>query len=82
MIVKFRMPAAEGEAYAPGCLDESIGQEVMVKGVAGRMRGVLRSADVAEDGQSVEVGLEIPDDAESMFVRNEPVAGYSIGFDA
>lgn len=69
MDITFRMPAAEDEAFAPGCLDGYVGRTITVKTTIGqRVHGQLVRYTVAADKRSMEVTVSIPDDAESIFV--------------
>lgn len=64
--VEFVHRAPEGSAFAPGAFDGQIGEEVTVSRQAGaayrqQALGVLREAEVAEDGQSVRMVMDLPD---------------------
>lgn len=80
MLIEFTMPAEEDEAYAPGCLDASVGQRIDVRlAIGGNVKGTLKSYRVAENGRSMRLVVELPDEATSIVV---PRGGYSIGFSA
>lgn len=79
--IEFTMPAAEGEVYAPGCLDGYVDRTITVKlAVGGSVKGTLKSYRVAENRQSMRVVVDLPDEAASIIVP--PQSGYSIGFNA
>lgn len=65
--VEFVYPAPDGERFAPGAFDGRIGQPVTVSRQvtehysAVLADAVLREAEVAEDGLSVRVVVELPD---------------------
>jgi phage head maturation protease len=56
-----------GEVFAPGCFDSSVGKHVPFK-VDGQSVTTceLLAAEVAEDGLSVQLTLETPDDEPSI----------------
>lgn len=64
--IEFVHQAEDGELFAPGAFDGQIGQEVPVSRQANlayrqRATGVLREAEVAEDGRSVRLVVDLPD---------------------
>lgn len=83
MQIEFTMPADEGEAYAPGCLDGHVGRLITVNlAVGGRVKGTLKSYRVAENRLSMRVVVELPAEARSIIVPPPARGGYSIGFNA
>jgi hypothetical protein len=65
--VEFVYPAPEDERYAPGAFDGRIGQPItMTRQVSTNYsvvltEGVLREAEVIQDGHAVRVVVELPD---------------------
>lgn len=54
-------PAPEGERWAAGSWDGSVGNTIPVRGLgSGEVTGRIVAATVAEDGRSVELTLEVP----------------------
>lgn len=61
--VGFVVRAEDGEVFGPRCLDGSIGKPIMVKGasVLGPTEATLVSYEVAPDGSSIAVTVDVPD---------------------
>ena len=54
-------PAPEGEQWAPGSWDATVGNTIPVRGLGpDEVTGRIVAAVVAEDGSSVELTLEVP----------------------
>jgi hypothetical protein len=63
VIVTFRIPAPEGDHFAPGCLDSQVGtwQKVAAPGLQA-VRALLVSAMVLPGGEQAELTADIPGD--------------------
>jgi hypothetical protein len=57
--ITFRHGAAEYERFAPGAFDFQIGTTLRVNLPSGPREGALKAAEVAEDGLSVELTVDI-----------------------
>jgi hypothetical protein len=73
-----RIPADKDEAFAPGAWDGSIGKAMAVT-LTGRgadaVEGVIRAAEVTDDGSAVLLTVEVPDGT----LPEQPLTGgYSI----
>ncbi|MEE2040189.1 hypothetical protein Q8791_23510 [Nocardiopsis sp. CT-R113] len=70
MRMSFVQPAGEGSRFAEGAFDGVIGKTIPVNTPEGRHQGRVVAATVAEDGQSVELTVEV-----DGFVLPQPVSG-------
>lgn len=60
-VIKGRIPAAEGTAFGPGAFDAYIGKAITVPAGNRSAEGILRVAEIAEDGSEVTLTVELPD---------------------
>lgn len=76
--MKFNQPAGVGERFVAGAFDSQIGKEIPVNLPGGQVQGKILAAKVADDGQSVEldVDLAMPDGPSAA----APPSAGSFGF--
>jgi hypothetical protein len=70
-------------AFAPSAFDESIGKEITVNGFGDPKTGKLVKADIAPDGHSAELTIELPDSPDILQVLGMALSpAMSIGFNS
>lgn len=78
MQLTFVLPAGPNTRFAPGCLDDQLGQRVTVR-LPGRdvaTECVLLAVSYPMDGLSLEVTVEVPGHAvDTVQVRADPTSG-------
>lgn len=69
-----RQKAEEGEVYAPGCFDAQIGRSVPFRFADGSFQTCkVLAADVAPDGTSILIVLDIPQKVSRLLSKGSAV---------
>lgn len=81
MIIALTIPAPDGEVFAPGAFDRSIGRTISVTAIDGLPElGVIRSARTSRVGNAARLTIELPDDSLAPLVDgHRALAHCSIG---
>jgi hypothetical protein len=79
MRIKIRQNAESGTRFGATAFDSQIGKHISAEIASGRhVQGVVRGAQVVDDGEAVVIDLELPDDEQTARLA-APVGPYDIG---